>query len=92
MRQLRQDIAYVFRARREWLRTNRNKEFLRRSRRMNLILAGGTAVGVYALLTADDAVELVLSVGILAGPAMIAGSHLWLYWKLLRFMRAGRRG
>lgn len=92
MRQLGRDIAYVHRARREWLRDNRQRDFMRRSRRMNLILYAGTALGTFALLTADDTVELVLGIGILVGPAVIAGFHVWLYWKLLRAVRAERRG
>jgi hypothetical protein len=91
MRQLTQDVAYVRRARREWLRTNPNKEFLRRSRWMNLILAGGTVLGIYALFTADDVVELVLGVGILVGPALIVGFRVWLYWKAFRILRAERK-
>jgi hypothetical protein len=91
MRKFGQDIAYVHRVRREWLHTNPNKEFLRRSRRMKLILVGGTLLGAYVLLTADDAVELVLGFGILLGPATIVGSHAWLYWKALRKLRAEQK-
>ena len=89
MRQLGRDIAHVHRARREWLRTNPNKEFRRRSRRMNLILFGGTVLGLFALLTADDVVERVLGIGILIGPAIIVGFYVWMYWKMLRTVRAG---
>lgn len=88
MRQLVRDITHVHRARREWLRSNPNKEFRRRSRRMNMILFGGTVLGLFALLTADEVVELVLGIGILIGPAIVLGFYVWMYLKMLRTVRA----
>jgi hypothetical protein len=58
---------------------------------MTLMLVGGAVLGTYVLITADDAVEVVLGSGILLGPAVIVGFYVWLYLKAFQTLRADRK-
>jgi hypothetical protein len=92
VREFIEDISYAYRSWHEWVRREDKKPLLRRVRRMGIVLVAGTALGTYALVTADDVVELVLGVGILVGPAVIVGFYVWFGRKALGAARAERKG
>jgi hypothetical protein len=58
---------------------------------MKVTLVGGIALGTYALLTADDVVEVVLGAGILVGPAVVVSFYVWFAWNALRAITPGPR-
>jgi hypothetical protein len=56
-----------------------------------LILWGGAIFGVCLLTWGNDTFDSVVGVGMLMGPAVIAGITIWVYWKALRILRKERR-
>ena len=87
MPQLARDLLEVRRLRREWRR-----EAGRGPRWWEQGLLWGNAVLGTGLLIWGDTVERVFGVVFLAGPAVIAGITLWMYWKALRILRGSRPG
>jgi hypothetical protein len=91
VRELREDTSYIYCSWRDWVHREEKKQLLRDLRWMKAVLVLGTVLGTYAVVTANEVVELVLGIGILVGPAVTIGFYVWFAWKALGATRAERK-